>query len=131
MSNHQTKTENFSRALVRLKEGILRFDETDDLERDGLIQRFEFTFELAWKTLKAIFESEGLIGLTSPKTVLKEALVAGLINDEELWLKMLTDRNSTVHIYNEQMAIEICNKVKQSYLIALERLADQIEKRTK
>jgi nucleotidyltransferase substrate binding protein (TIGR01987 family) len=131
MSDQQTKFENYTRALVKLKDGILRFDEADDLERDGLIQRYEFTFELAWKTLKALFENEGLIGLTSPKTVLKEALEAGLIDDEELWLKMLADRNSTTHIYSEQMAIEICNKIRRSYVIALERLASQIEKRMK
>jgi nucleotidyltransferase substrate binding protein (TIGR01987 family) len=123
--------QNYTRALTKLREGILRYDEADDLGRDGLIQRYEFTFELAWKTLKVLFEDEGLIGLNSPKTVLKEALGAGLIDDEELWLKMLADRNSTAHIYSEQMAIEICNKIRQSHVIALERLAVQIEKRMK
>jgi nucleotidyltransferase substrate binding protein (TIGR01987 family) len=131
MNNQKTKFENYTRALAKLKEGLLRFDEADDLDRDGLIQRYEFTFELAWKTLKALFENEGLIGLNSPKTVLKEALGAGLIADEELWLKMLADRKSTTHIYDEQMAIEICNNIRQSHFSALERLADQIEKRMK
>jgi nucleotidyltransferase substrate binding protein (TIGR01987 family) len=131
MNNQKTKFENYTRALAKLKEGILRFDEADDLDRDGLIQRYEFTFELAWKTLKVLFENEGLLGLNSPKTVLKEALEAGLIADEELWLKMLTDRNSTTHIYNEQMASEICNNIRQSHFDALEKLAEQIEKRMK
>jgi nucleotidyltransferase substrate binding protein (TIGR01987 family) len=129
MSDPKTKFENYNRALVKLKEGISRFNEADDLERDGLIQRYEFTFELAWKTLKVLFEDEGLIGLNSPETVLKEALGAGLITDEELWLKMLADRNSTTHIYNEQLAIEICNQIRQSYVTVLERLAGQVEKR--
>ncbi|HBE81008.1 MAG TPA: nucleotidyltransferase [Firmicutes bacterium] len=131
MNNHQTKFENYTRALVKLREGILKCDENDDLDRDGLIQRFEFTFELAWKTLQAMFENEGLIGLNSPKTVLKEALKAGLIDDEEIWLKMLTDRNSTAHIYNERMAIEICNRIRQAHEMPLEQLAVRIEKRIK
>jgi nucleotidyltransferase substrate binding protein (TIGR01987 family) len=131
MNGRKTKFENYTRALTKLKEGLSRYDEADDLERDGLIQRYEFTFELAWKTLKFLFEDEGLIGLNSPKTVLKEAFGAGLIADEELWLKMLADRNSTTHIYSEQMAIEICNRIRQSHVIALERLAEQIEKRMK
>jgi nucleotidyltransferase substrate binding protein (TIGR01987 family) len=84
---------------------------------------------LAWKTLKVLFEDEGLIGLNSPETVLKEALGAGLITNEELWLKMLADRNSTTHIYNEQLAIEICSQIRQSYVTVLERLAGQVEKR--
>ncbi len=75
-------------ALARLKEGVAKCDEADDLSIDGVIQRFEF----AWKTLKALFEDEGLTGLNSPKTVLREAFVAELIKDEELWLDMLSDR---------------------------------------
>ncbi|TCW30861.1 nucleotidyltransferase substrate binding protein (TIGR01987 family) [Thermohydrogenium kirishiense] len=67
------KFENFIKALDRLKEGLLQYDEEDELQRDGIIQRYEFTFELAWKTLKEVFEDEGLVGLNSPKTVLREA----------------------------------------------------------
>ncbi|WP_367142724.1 HI0074 family nucleotidyltransferase substrate-binding subunit [Desulfosporosinus sp.] len=78
-----------------MNEGIAKYNEANDLLRDGVIQRFEFTFELAWKTLKAVFEDEGLIGLNSPKTVLREAFAMGLIQDDELWLTMLSDRNST------------------------------------
>lgn len=94
-----------------------------------MIQRFKFTFELAWKTLKVIFENEGLIGLNSPKTVLREAFSAGLIEDDELWLLMLNDRNSTSHIYNEKLAIEICNNIIAKYAIGFEALIKQIQQR--
>jgi len=97
--------------------------------RDGLIQRFEFTFELAWKTLKSIFEDEGLMGLNSPKTVLREAYAAGLIVDEELWLNMLNDRNSTVHIYDEKMSIEICNNIINKYADEFRKLLRAVEMR--
>lgn len=73
MSEPKLKVNNFNNALARLKEGIAKYDELDDLSRDGIIQRFEFTFELAWKSLKVLFENEGLTGLNSPKTVLREA----------------------------------------------------------
>jgi len=129
MSDYLQKLENYKKALNRLIDGIKRFDENDDLLRDGLIQRFEFTFELAWKTLKSVFAEEGLTGLNSPKTVLREALIAELINDEELWLDMLKDRNSTAHIYSEQIAIKICNKIKSKYVNELQGLAEKIEKR--
>jgi len=89
MSDHKAKLQNFTNAILRLKEGISKYDEKDDLYRDGLIQRFEFTFELAWKTLKAVFEDEGLVGLNSPKLVLREAFSSGLIEDDELWLLMV------------------------------------------
>ena len=127
MSEPESKSINFQNALDRLKEGIVKYDATNDLLRDGLIQRFEFTFELAWKTLKAVFEDEGLIGLNSPKTVLREAFAAGLIQDDELWLSMLNDRNSTTHIYSERLAFEICENIRQTYAAALGDLLERIK----
>ncbi len=127
MSDTNRKLDNYNKALARLQEGSNKYDGEDDLSRDGLIQRFEFTFEMAWKTLKILFENEGLEGLNSPKTVLREAFSAGLIKDEELWLAMLKDRNSTVHIYSEELAIEICNNIQQSYIKELHMLAEKIQ----
>jgi len=129
MSEPNIKVNNFKNALSRLKEGIAKYNGTDDLLRDGVIQRFEFTFELAWKTLKAVFEDEGLIGLNSPKTVLREAFAAELIKEDELWLAMLNDRNLTAHIYNEHLAIEICHNIQEKYVLALAKLLENIEKR--
>jgi nucleotidyltransferase substrate binding protein (TIGR01987 family) len=129
MSEPNIKVNNFKNTLSRLKEGIAKYNGTDDLLRDGVIQRFEFTFELAWKTLKAVFEDEGLIGLNSPKMVLREAFAAELIKEDELWLAMLNDRNSTAHIYNEQLAIEICHNIQEKYILALAKLLENIEKR--
>ena len=129
MSDKYKKLQNYKKALAKLDEGIKRYDEKDDMYRDGLIQRFEFTFELAWKTLKSIFEDEGLMGLNSPKTVLREAYAAGLIVDEELWLNMLNDRNSTVHIYDEKMSIEICNNIINKYADEFRKLLRAVEMR--
>ncbi len=67
MSDLNRKLNNFSTALSCLQEGGGQLEQAGDLGRDGLIQRFEFTFELAWKTLTACFEQEGLTGLVSPE----------------------------------------------------------------
>lgn len=127
MSGSHKKFQNYTTALQRLKEGLDKYDSKDDLSRDGLIQRFEFTFELAWKTLKAIFEEEGLTGLNSPKTVLREAFSADLIHEDELWLTMLYDRNTTAHIYSEQLAKEICNNIQEKYIHEFTKLAEKIK----
>ncbi|MBV1821877.1 nucleotidyltransferase substrate binding protein, partial [Bacteroidales bacterium MSK.15.36] len=113
MKENSNKVQNFIKALNKLKEGLTQYNEKNELLRDGIIQRFEFTFELAWKTLKEVFEDEGLIGLNSPKSVLKEAFSAGIIQDEKLWMNMLMDRNSTSHMYSESNAIEICKNIKE------------------
>lgn len=123
------KFENFIKALDRLKEGLLQYDEEDELQRDGIIHRYEFTFELAWKTLKEVFEDEGLVGLNSPKTVLREAYSSGLIDDEKIWLDMLVDRNAPSHIYSQSNAIEICKRIKEIYVDKLEELKDKILER--
>ncbi|AHM57331.1 nucleotidyltransferase substrate binding protein [Peptoclostridium acidaminophilum DSM 3953] len=129
MSDYRQKFENYKNALSKLKEGFEKYDHSNDLLRDGLIQRFEFTFELAWKTLKSIFEEEGLIGLNSPKTVFREAFSAGIISHEELWLSMLKDRNSTTHIYSEEVAKKICLNIEERYVAALDDLMAKIQER--
>lgn len=129
MSEPYTKLDNFEKAYARLKEGSNRYDGNDDLMRDGLIQRFEFTFELAWKTLQAVFEDEGLIGLNSPKRILREAFATEVIGNEELWLSMLDDRNATVHIYNEMTAVRICQDIKGKYVPAFAELVERIRER--
>lgn len=85
------KLRNLERVVAKLREGVRRYDGCDELARDGLLQCFEFSFELSWKTLKAVFEDEGLIGLNSPKQILREAYSVKLIDGEELWFKTLKD----------------------------------------
>ena len=129
MKKSSSKLRNFTKAVAKLKEGLNQYDNTNELQRDGIIQRFEFSFELAWKTLKEIFEEEGLIGLNSPKMVLKEAFSAGLISEDKIWLNMLMDRNTTSHVYDEGTAIEICKNIEEKYIDALEKLIEKIDER--
>lgn len=131
MKPYDSKLNNFIKVLHKLEEGLLQYDGKNELLRDGLIQRFELTFELAWKTLKEVFEDEGLIGLNSPKSVLREAFSAGLIKDEKLWINMLKDRNLTSHMYSESNAVEISGNIKDKYVNALNELKDKIVERRK
>ena len=108
--------EKFSEALERLNEGIS--SAKDDLDKDGVIQRFEFTIELLWKALKIYLEHEGIICKT-PKECLKSAFKIGLIEDEETFLNMLEDRNKTSHIYSKEDSEEIFERIKEIYLTAL------------
>ncbi|MEA3476281.1 MAG: HI0074 family nucleotidyltransferase substrate-binding subunit [Candidatus Cloacimonadota bacterium] len=102
----------YSQSLDRFYEAIQVKDET--LAIDGTIQRFEFTFELAWKTIKIFLQHEGIL-CNSPRSCLKEAFSLGLINFEAIWLNMLDDRNKLAHIYNEQEAKEIYSRISEYY----------------
>ena len=93
----RTKRDNYLRAVQRLGEALEEYAANPtDTVRDGVIQRFEFTFDLAWKSLKEYMQDQGATTpLQFPKQVLREAYAAELIDDERLWLDMLDARNST------------------------------------
>lgn len=118
----------FKNAIKRLDEGVK--EAKDNLDRDGVIQRFEFTFELLWKTLRLFLLDEGIIS-KSPKGSLKEGFKFGLIKDEEIFLDMLADRNQTSHIYSDEVSAEIFERIKTRYLKPLKRILNEIKKSTK
>ncbi len=103
----------FSDANKRLQEA-LETPLTETLALDGTIQRFEFTFELTWKTLKAFLEDQGII-CRSPKACFKEAFKMGWIDNEASWISLLQARNMTSHVYSEEMAIEIYETIKENH----------------
>ena len=113
------KIENFQRALNRLDEAVQRAK--DDLDKDGVIQRFEFTIELLWKVLKAILAYQG-IECYSPRNCIKEAYKAYLIDDDEIILDMLEDRNKSSHVYSETTSEEIFERIKKVYVNYLKSL---------
>ncbi len=98
------------RALVALEEACRRDPAGDRLLIDGTIQRFEFTFELFWKTLKLLLKDQGE-EVTFPKEALRAAYRAGWIDDEATWLAMLSDRNLSSHTYNEALADEMYARI--------------------
>ncbi|HHV14974.1 MAG TPA: nucleotidyltransferase [Gelria sp.] len=130
MGSLETKLSNFKNALQRLKEAVEQFkqDNTNDLLRDGLIQRFEFTYELAWKTTREYLKELGIVDRNSPKTVFKEAYAQKIIIDETNWLLMLKDRNTMSHMYSEELSQEIARRITDSYLSEFELLLSKLEK---
>jgi nucleotidyltransferase substrate binding protein (TIGR01987 family) len=130
MSKLENKLSNFGKALLRLKEAALEFEnnKTNDVIRDGVIQRFEFTYELAWKATKEYLEDIGITDRNSPKSVIKEAYEQKIIVHEQNWLLMLNDRKLTTHVYNEQMAQEIIGRITHNYLNEFEQLLQALRR---
>lgn len=118
---------DYKKALERLKEALEEDLSKGNIIVDGTIQRFEFCFELAWKLAKAILDYNGIeVGI--PRSVIKEAFKAKLIQDGEGWIDMLEDRNKTSHIYDEKEALRIYKKIKAHHFSLLEDFAEKIEK---
>ena len=117
--------DNFDRAFKLLQTAMQErsLDEYSDLEQEGLVQRFEFSFELAWKTMKDYLEESGLqINPVTPKAVIKEAFAAKLIEDGQKWIDMMLDRNVLAHTYDQKRFRKALTSVKNIYLPELEKL---------
>ena len=115
---------NFSRAYSLLREALeSQIEELTQLEREGVIQRFEYTFELSWQLLKDRMEYDGMaISPTTPRNVIREAASTGLIDDGETWIDMLTDRNRMSHTYNFATFEDVIRNVQSRYLAVLNDL---------
>lgn len=124
MDKFTIKRENFENALPRLKEGLAAYEAASDpqLARDGIVHRFEFTCELAWKTAREWLLDQGHVELNSPKVVMRQALADGLISDSDGWIGLLNDHNMTSHIYDENTADQIFQRIQTSYLSLFEGL---------
>ncbi|MFA5205966.1 MAG: nucleotidyltransferase substrate binding protein [Lentisphaeria bacterium] len=123
------RRQELARAAARLAEAAAL--PPSAIVRDALIQRFEFTFELAWKTLKLYLEQQGH-ELGGPRPVLKKAFVDGLIPTQEeadIWLRMLEDRNQTSHTYLEPLAERIGAAIIQEYSPLLSVLSERLQSR--
>lgn len=127
----EQRFQNFEKAYFSLKESIDAFNaEPQNLFiRDSLIQRYEYTIELAWKTLKDYLENEGFIDISSPKKVIRQALQGEYITDP-LWLQALDDRNKTSHAYDEDMAQEVTAEIIDKYFFLLRDLYFVLKKET-
>lgn len=101
----------FEKAIQSL-ENSLTPPPANDRERDGSIKRFEYTFELAWKSAKRVLASEGIESLT-PKSVIRDLGNQGWIDNVEEWLDFLKARNESTHIYKQQTAVTVFNKAKE------------------
>lgn len=113
-------------AVKRLREAVGQPE--SDLVRDAVIQRFEFTFELVWKSLKLYLERQGL-DCGGPRSTFKKAFAEGLIDstdEADVWMLMLEDRNLTSHAYDEALARRIYRNVVENYVPLLGRMAEKI-----
>jgi len=124
MTKLEAIKKQYQKALSRFEE-ILEKEKTDII-RDSAIKRFEFTFDLAWKLIKAFLEEVKGVECRAPKECFREAYRQGLIEYDELWLKMTDWRNEAVHAYSEKFAGLIYQKLPKTL-----KLFQLLEKRIK
>lgn len=125
----QYRFDNYSRAFSLLREAVELQQKRplSDLEKEGVIQRFEYTWELAWKTIKDYLENEGVVlEKITPKAVIVAAFEARIIIGKEHWMRALDDRNRMSHVYSRIVFAGIVNNIEQGYLSLFDQLYEKL-----
>ncbi len=121
MERWEQRFKNFEKAYLRLDNAMKKFDDLNELEQVGLVQTYQYTFELSWKTLKDYLVLQGL-DVKFPRDVIKNAYSYDIISNGEVWLQMLKDRNSIAHIYSEKVFKTVLDNIKTYYYKEITKL---------
>jgi nucleotidyltransferase substrate binding protein (TIGR01987 family) len=115
---------NYKKALLQLEEAVAlaRKRPLSQLEKQGLIQGFEYTYELGWNTLKDFLQNQGNQSVYGSRDAIQEAFKMGLVTDGDAWMEMFKDRNKTTHTYNQQTADDITNAINKTYYELFKKL---------
>jgi nucleotidyltransferase substrate binding protein (TIGR01987 family) len=124
----QQRFANYCRALEEL-ETFFQPPALNQREQQGLIKAFEYTFELAWNTLRDLLRSQGDASLLGSRDTLREAYRLGLVNNGEAWMLMIQDRNLTTHTYNRSTADAISKSITTTYLACFQELRQRLQLR--
>ena len=116
-SRWEQRFSNYQLALVQLGEGVTLAGQRplSELEKQGLIQAFEFTHELAWNVMKDYFIYQGDSSITGSRDAVREAFSKGLVEDGEGWMEMIKSRNQTSYTYNQSVADAIVERILTLY----------------
>ena len=117
--------DNYKRAFCLLREAmeIMEERELTQLEKEGIIQRFEYTWELAWKLIRDYLQNEGVVlDKITPASVIRAAFEAKVIENGETWMKALDARNKMSHVYNLKSFEEVIAEIHSDYLAVLDDL---------
>jgi len=126
----QQRFSNYTKALQQLGEAVAlsQSRELSDLEKQGMIQAFEYTHELAWTTLKDFLEYKGQTEIYGSKDASRKAFQLNIIEDGEGWMDMIQSRNKTSHTYNKETAEEIVAAVTTGYYKLFIDLRNRLDK---
>ena len=127
MDKAKEKRDKLADALARLEEAISEYTAAPStVVRDGVIQRFEFCTELAWKAAREYLLDQGYTEINSPKSTMRKAYSDGLIADQDGWLRLLEDRNLTSHLYDDATAGEVFRRIQEHHLALFQALCQRL-----
>jgi nucleotidyltransferase substrate binding protein (TIGR01987 family) len=122
------RLNNYKKALTTLKNAVelAASRGLTDLEKQGMIQGFEFTFEMAWNVMKDYLEEQGITGIIGSKGAVRHAFNKGLIEDGQIWMDMIKSRNLSAHSYDEKTAEDLTVAITGCYYNQLAAFAEKM-----
>ena len=117
---------NFNKAFSQLGRFIKK-EVLNEMEEQGLIKSFEYTYELAWKTLQDLLKENGYINIVGTRPVIEQCFQDGYITDGMAWMRMHKSRNLTSHTYDEDVVKEIIEDIRTVYFMLLKNLQIKLE----
>lgn len=122
----------YQNAIDRLTEVIALSKQhpLNQFERDSLIKRFEFSYEMAWKLMMSYEKENGITEVLGSKDVIRKAFKMSLVSNGEAWLEMIDTRNKTSHLYDEEMVTDVMDEIVYTYYPLLVELRDVMVKMT-
>ncbi len=125
----EQRFSNYCNAFTQLASAVqlAKQRSLSDLEKQGVIQAFEFTHELAWNVMKDYFYYQGNPNITGSRDAIREAFNKGLIAEGEGWMEMIKSRNQTSHTYNHKIADEIVEKIINLYFSLFEHFLSHMQ----
>ena len=118
------RLSNFEKAFLQLKEAVKLYKERKltDLEKQGVIKSFEYTYELAWNMMRDYLIYQGENNIVGSRDTIKIAYKYGIIKNGDVWIEMLNSRNLTVHTYNEKIVEKILTDIIEKYFLEFKDL---------
>ncbi|MCB0520369.1 MAG: nucleotidyltransferase substrate binding protein [Lewinellaceae bacterium] len=123
----QQRFSSYKKALGQLEKFAAKAEKLSELEEQGLIKSFEYTYELGWNTLKDYLTYQGFADIVGSRDAIRESFRAGLIEDGEGWMDMLKSRNKTSHTYNEETAKQVVEAILKTYFALFKKLESKME----
>ncbi len=127
ISKIKQRLHNLTR-VVKVLEQINFTNKLSPIEESGVVKHFELAFELSWKLMKDILEHEGIVGASSPRSVIKDALITKIIDDES-WLLLVKTRNESTHIYDLELSAQIVQLIEREYIDLFVKFIKQIKQK--
>jgi len=121
--------KNYKKALATVKNAVelSKQRELSDLEKQGVIQGFEFTFELAWNVMKDYLEEQGINDIIGSKNAIRHAFNKGIIEDGEIWMEIVKGRNISSHTYDEETAEKLFKEIINNFYIQFKKFETKME----